>query len=134
LEIFEYSWSPKSEIAREKEPENPILMLILNREPLLANKLIDDRIEDMVKIWLIEEVEKLLSMWYDESLQSMQWIWYKETVEFLKNKISKSELIEKLKIRTHQFAKRQRTRWRKYIRDSLEKNRNKIEYLIFDVE
>ena len=43
----------------------------------------------------------------------MQGLGYKETVEYLQNKISKEEMIEKIKKETRHYAKRQLTWFRK---------------------
>ena len=59
----------------------------------------------------------------------MQGLGYKEAVEYIKNEISKEEMIEKIKMETRRYAKRQLTWFRKdkeiiWINgeDSIEKN------------
>ncbi len=118
LEIFKKTWKTKTELALQKQPDFPILMITLWRERNDTNKKIDNRIEEMLKIWLIDEVIFLLDKGYDRTLQSMQGIWYKEIVWYLYNEYDLSVAVDLLKINTHHYAKRQRTWFRRYIRDA----------------
>ena len=69
----------------------------------------------MFQEWLIEEVEWLLKQWYKPELQSMQGIGYKEIVGYLQGEYTKEKAEEILKRNTHHLAKKQRTRFRRYI-------------------
>ena len=44
----------------------------------------------------------------------MQGLGYKEVVEYLEGKLTKEEMIEKIKMETRRYAKRQLTWFRKY--------------------
>ena len=61
----------------------------------------------------------------------MQGIGYKETVEYLEGMYDKKTLIEKIQITTHRLAKRQRTRFRRYITDSHIQTTKQIEHLLY---
>ena len=61
---------------------------------------------------LIEEVEALTKK-YEEFPTAMQGLGYKEVVSYLKKEITKEEMIEKLKMETRRYAKRQLTWFRK---------------------
>lgn len=143
LEIFEKTWQPKSQIAKENPVKWPIVMIGLWRETQDTNELIKKRVYEMIDNWLIEETQMLLSKWYTPNLQSMQGIGYKETVAYLANNnllpkeiiapellfweqhiITKSQLIDAITLHTQQYAKRQRTWFRRYIQD-WEKNPKK---------
>ncbi len=76
---------------------------------------INKRVDIMIESGLIEEVQNLLKK-YKEFPTSMQAIGYKEIVEYLQNKISKDEAIEKIKQETRRYAKRQIT-WFKRIQN-----------------
>ena len=76
---------------------------------------INKRVDIMIESGLIEEVQKLLKK-YKEFPTSMQAIGYKEIVEYLQNKITKDEAIEKIKQETRRYAKRQIT-WFKRIQN-----------------
>ena len=73
---------------------------------------IENRVDMMIEEGLIEEVKGLLEK-YNQFPTAMQGLGYKETVEYLQNKISKEEMIEKIKKETRHYAKRQLTWFRK---------------------
>ena len=50
---------------------------------------------------------------YTEFPTAMQGLGYKEVVEYLQGKISEQEMIEKIKMETRRYAKRQLTWFRK---------------------
>lgn len=133
LEIFHTTGKPKSEIMIANPVKWPILMIWLRRSKEDSNKLIDTRIQQMIKGWLIEETQKLVSMWYSPSLQSMQWIGYKQTVEFLDWKYDKETLIQKIQDATHYLAKKQRTRFRRYIADQKEHPKTNVTYKVYEL-
>lgn len=118
LEIYYTSGKTKTESFTAHPPKWPLLLIGLRRSKEETNKRINKRIHEMFDEWLIEEVQWLLDQWYDPNLQSMQWIWYKEVVEYLQGKINKDKCEELIKRNTHYLAKKQRTRFRRYIADA----------------
>jgi len=70
-------------------------------------KLINERVDEMVKEGLIEEVETLLKKGYDEDLPSMQGLGYRQIVGYIKGRYSKEEAIRLIKRDTRRFSKRQ---------------------------
>ena len=66
----------------------------------------------MLEQGLIEEVEGLMKK-YEKFPTAMQGLGYKEVVEYLDGEITKEEMIEKLKMETRRYAKRQLTWFRK---------------------
>ena len=70
------------------------------------------RILRVLENGLIDEVESLLKE-YKEFPTAMQGLGYKEVVWYLQNKITKEEMIEKIKMETRRYAKRQLTWFRK---------------------
>jgi tRNA dimethylallyltransferase len=131
LEIYKKTWKTKTESYLQSEPKRPILMIWLRREKEDTNKRIDIRIKEMIKSWLIEEVRWLLKKWYWQELQSMQWIGYKETIEYLEWKYNLDQLEENLRKNTHYLAKKQRTRFRRYIAEWNSKLRKNIDYKLY---
>lgn len=134
LEIFFKTWKPKSQSFFQQPVERPLLMIGLWREKEDANARIDKRIDWMLANWLIQEVQNLLASWYSPDLQSMQWIGYKETIAYLQNQISLEELAHQIKTNTHHFAKRQRTRFRRYLHDSLSSPKKNVTYLNYNLD
>lgn len=74
---------------------------------------INRRVDVMLELGLIKEVKKIISK-YQNMPTAMQGLGYKEVKEFLDGNISKDEMIEKIKMETRRYAKRQIT-WFKRI-------------------
>ena len=70
------------------------------------------RVDIMLGQGLIDEVENLVKK-YSNFPTAMQGLGYKEVVEFLNKKISKEEMIDKIKQESRRYAKRQLTWFRK---------------------
>ena len=117
LEIFHKSGKTKTDTFKEKEVEQPILMIGIWRDKESTNELIAKRIQEMIKWWLVEEVKWLLDQWYSPNLQSMQGIWYKEVIWYLQWKYDIKEMESVLNKNTQHLAKKQRTWFRRYIAD-----------------
>ena len=116
LEIYNSTGKTKTELeieSRKNEPEYNYLLfgITMDREKLYER--INLRVDFMIKEGLIEEV-KALKTKYKQLPTAMQGLGYKEVVEYLENKISKEEMIEKIKQETRRYAKRQLTWFRKY--------------------
>lgn len=87
-----------------------VFAIDMDREKLYSR--IEKRVDMMVDEGLIGEVKGILEK-YNQFPTAMQGLGYKETVEYLQNKISKEEMIEKIKKETRHYAKRQLTWFRK---------------------
>ena len=133
LEIYHETWKTKSELFLHQPVKHPLLMIGLWREKEETNMLINARIKEMLKIWLVDEVEWLLNKWYDSFLQSMQWIWYKEVIGYIRWEYDHDEMEELLKKNTHYLAKKQRTRFRRYIAEWTQTPRDNVEYRVFNL-
>ena len=82
----------------------------MDREKLYDR--INKRVDIMMEQGLVQEVENLLKK-YKEFPTAMQGLGYKEVVEYLQGRITKEEMIEKVKIETRRYAKRQITWFKK---------------------
>ena len=114
LEIYEMTKIPKSEWdkrSKEIPPQIDILSFCIcyeNRDTLY--KRIDLRVDEMVNLGLRNETEFLLENGFlDKKNTASQAIGYKEYAEFLRGEISENEAIEKIKLATRHYAKRQLT-------------------------
>jgi len=87
-------------------------MFDINMERERLYERINKRVDLMLEQGLIEEVQNIWET-YQEFPTAMQGLGYKEVVEYLENKISKEEMIEKIKMETRRYAKRQFTWFRK---------------------
>lgn len=88
-----------------------IFVLNMDREKLYER--INKRVDIMIPNGLIEEVKNLLKK-YESFPTAMQGLGYKEVVEYLQNKLTKEEMIEKIKQETRRYAKRQITWFKSY--------------------
>jgi tRNA dimethylallyltransferase len=85
----------------------------LRVDPDILRVRIDRRVDEMVEAGLIAEVEGLLDRGLRDALTAQQAIGYKEIVAFLDGGCTLDDAIERIKIATHRYAKRQRTWFRK---------------------
>ena len=133
LEIFHVTWKTKTEGYIQQPVRHPLLMLWLWRDKETTNQLINARIKEMFKMWLVDEVDALLKEWYSPSLQSMQWIWYKEVVRYLQWEYNYEKMEEYLKRDTHHLAKKQRTWFRRYIAEWIQSPKENVMYKVRDL-
>ncbi len=134
LEIHEKTGLTKTDAAKEQPVQWPMLMIGLWRNREDTNKRIASRVGTMIDSWLIDEVKWLLAQWYTPELQAMQGIWYKETISYLAWELSRERLEEQIIIHTQQYAKRQRTRFRRYIDDAKNNPKQGVVYKVYELE
>lgn len=136
LEIYKATGKNKTEQEAESRlKEIPydykVFALTMNREKLYER--INKRVDIMIEKGLINEVENLLKK-YKEFPTSMQGLGYKEVRDYLQEKITKDEMIEKIKQESRRYAKRQLTWFRKNKQtiwlDSLEKIEDNINIIL----
>ena len=136
LEIFNSTGKTKTELeieSRKRKPEYNYLLFGINMDREKLYERINLRVDIMLKEGLVEEVKKLKEK-YKVLPTAMQGLGYKEIVEYLENKTSKEEMIEKTKQETRRYAKRQLTWFRKYDNliwlDGLENIQNNIQIIL----
>lgn len=88
-----------------------VFALDMDREVLYDR--INRRVDLMIEAGLIDEVKNLLQK-YDNFPTAMQGLGYKEVKEYLDGKLSKEEMIDKIKQESRRYAKRQLTWFRAY--------------------
>lgn len=72
----------------------------------------DDRVERMMSNGFLNEVKTLIANGFDENLPSMTAIGYYELCAYLRGKMTLTEAIYKIKMRTHNFIRKQATWFR----------------------
>jgi len=90
---------------------------VLNSDKEMLLKRIENRFNNMINEGAIEEVRALNALALEASLPVMKAIGVKEITAMLMSEISQDEAIEKSIIATRQYAKRQRTWFRKRMKD-----------------
>ena len=130
LEYYHQTQSPiSSHNEEQKKKESPyrFCFFVLNdeREHLYSN--IEKRVDIMMEKGLLQEVEALKDMGCTRELVSMQGLGYKELLDYLDNKCSLEEAVDKIKRETRHFAKRQLT-WFRREPDVLWVDKSEFEY------
>jgi len=113
LEIVKVRGKPLSESrGKNKSTEYDFAVVGLRRERESLNERIRARTYSMIQAGWIDEVRALEKHNYPENSPAMTGIGYKELRQYLQGEITKEMAIEKIIIRTRQYAKRQMTWFR----------------------
>ncbi len=114
LEIYKATGKTKTqqELESRQEVKYDYKVFAINMEREKLYDRINRRVDIMIDQGLIEEVENLVKK-YKEFPTAMQGLGYKEVVEYIENKVTKEEMIEKIKMETRRYAKRQITWFKK---------------------
>lgn len=116
LEIYKATGKNKTEQNKESlkngVPYNYIVFA-LNWDRQVLYDRINRRVDIMLEQGLIQEVENLILKYGENMPTAMQGLGYKEVKEYLDKKITKEEMIEKIKQETRRYAKRQLTWFKK---------------------
>ena len=135
LEIYHATGKTKTEQeieSRKKEVEYDYKVYALNWDREKLYDRINKRVDIMIEQGLIQEVEGILQK-YQKFPTAMQGLGYKEVVDYLNGIYTKEEMVEKIKMETRRYAKRQLTWFRKNkqtiwldAEDTIQKNINII--------
>lgn len=129
LEVYEVTGKPFSSQQTKGEPLFNVLQIGIKTDREKLYKKIDERVDEMIRIGLIKETKKL-SKKYSFNLPSMSGIGYFEIGQYLKNKITLDDAVQKIKYRTHQYARRQMTWFKRDERIEWVENYKETERLI----
>ena len=115
LEIYNATGKNKTEQEIEsRKNENPyeyfVFAIDMPREKLYER--INKRVDLMIENGLVEEVKNITGK-YEQLPTAIQGLGYKEVVQYLNNELSYDEMIEKIKMETRRYAKRQLTWFRR---------------------
>lgn len=115
LEIYHATGKNKTEQEiesrkNEVEFDYKVYAISWDREALYDR--INKRVDIMLEEGLVKEVEEI-SEKYNEFPTAMQGLGYKEVVQYLNKECSYEEMVEKIKMETRRYAKRQLTWFRK---------------------
>jgi len=115
LEIYKATGKNKTEQeieSRKKGVKYDYKVFAINWDRELLYERINKRVDIMIEQGLIQEVQELLKK-YTEFPTAMQGLGYKEVVEYLQGTVTREEMIEKIKMETRRYAKRQITWFKK---------------------
>ena len=115
LEVYELTGTPisayRNQTADPAEFKAIFIGLHRKRENLYAR--IEKRIDCMLEQGLVDEVSRLKEMGYTSDMNALCTVGYKEVFDYLENKFSYEQMVEKIKINSRRYAKRQMTWFRK---------------------
>ncbi len=115
LELYNQTGKTKTMLEKESRLEPPkyeyiVFAIDMEREKLYER--INKRVDIMINQGLIEEVENLVKK-YKSLPTAIQGLGYKEVISYLNGDLTKDEMIDKIKMETRRYAKRQLTWFRK---------------------
>ena len=122
LEIYDKTGIPKSQLDREsKEALGEVFVGMItidfhNRDVLYER--VDRRVDIMMSEGLLDEVRGLYDLGLLREGTAAQAIGYKEIVDHLEGKCSLDEAVERIKLSSRRYAKRQLT-WFRHERDAM---------------
>ncbi len=119
--------SDHNEQEKAKESAYNSCYFVLNDIRELLYERIDMRVDEMLKIGLVEEVKSLQSLGMKKEMVSMQGLGYKEILAYLEGEITLEEAVYLIKRDTRHFAKRQLT-WFRRESDVIWVNKNEFDY------
>ena len=116
LEIYNQTGKTKTELEIESRKNGvkydfSVFAIDMPREILYER--INKRVDIMFENGLLEEVKRLYKKYGEELYTSIQAIGYKEVIDYINGKYTKEEMVEKIKMETRRYAKRQLTWFRK---------------------
>ena len=116
LEIYHATGKTKTEMeieSKKKGVKYDYRIFVLNMEREKLYDRINKRVDIMIENGLEEEVRKIIEK-YTKFPTAMQGLGYKEIIEYFDNKITRDEAIEKIKMESRRYAKRQITWFKSY--------------------
>ena len=136
LEIYKATGKTKTQMEIESRKNGPkydfkVFAVSMDRE-LLYDR-INRRVDIMINNGLEDEVRNIIKK-YNSFPTALQGIGYKEVVEYFDGKISREEMIDKIKKESRRYAKRQLTWFRKN-KDIiwLDSNKNTIDFNVEEI-
>ena len=114
VEVIRLTGRPYSEqrIGWDKLKRAPENLYCINREVDVLNQRIHKRVDEMFSLGLIEETQILIKQGLRDNRNACQALGYRQVLDLLDGELSLESVIDKVKIKTRQFAKRQRSWFR----------------------
>ena len=116
LEIYNQTKKTKTELEIESKKNGipyEYKVFAINIERNILYERINKRVDNMIQDGLIAEVEMIYKKYGEGLFTSIQAIGYKEVLQYIKGEDTKDEMIEKIKMETRRYAKRQITWFKK---------------------
>ena len=116
LDVWMQTGKPFSSFHSNNEFELPENTLVfgMHRERQNLYDRINQRVDEMIQTGLINETKHILEMGYSKDLQPLNAVGYREMIAVLSEEMDLDTAIEKIKIQTRRYAKRQLTWFRRW--------------------
>ena len=118
LEVYELSGKPISDFKKGEETPadfNPVFIGLTRRRETLYKR-IEQRVESMIEAGLIDEVKGLRDRGWGTELNALKTVGYQEVYDFFAGELTFDEMVERIKINSRRYAKRQLTWFRRDVR------------------
>ena len=121
VEVIRLTGRPYSEqrIGWDKLKRAPENLFCINREVDVLNQRIHKRVDEMFSLGLIEETQILIKQGLRDNRNACQALGYRQVLDLLDGELSLESVVDKVKIKTRQFAKRQRSWFRNQMKCDL---------------
>ena len=121
VEVMRLTGRPYSEqrIGWDKLKRAPENLFCINREVDVLNQRIHKRVDEMFSLGLIEETQILIKQGLRDNRNACQALGYRQVLDLLDGELSLESVVDKVKIKTRQFAKRQRSWFRNQMKCDL---------------
>ena len=119
--------SEHNKMQRQNDSPYNFAYFVLNDDRNKLYNRIEDRVDEMLKLGLVEEVRRLRDMGCTADMVSMQGLGYKEILAYLDGHTTLEEAVYLIKRDTRHFAKRQLT-WFRRERDTIMLNKPDYDY------
>ena len=91
----------------------PALYLGLHLDRVKLHATADRRVDEQMRRGLVQETETLLRMGYDRALPALDGLGYRQVMQYLRGEVDLTTAVERYKIATHQYIRRQMTWFRR---------------------
>jgi tRNA dimethylallyltransferase len=125
LGIWHATGKLPSSYAPEYNPSVDYLLIFLERDRQELKKRIDDRVVEMFNAGWLAEGESLIGTPWQQFIEKKNLIGYSEIFDYVshgKDKKAYNSMLDLIRIKTRQYAKRQFTFWRKLEREIKQKS------------
>jgi len=109
VEVHRGTGAPFSRLQHKQAPPYKTLIIGLTADRAELYRRVDLRVDEMIRLGLVEEVKKLVSMGYDFNLPAMSGIGYRQIGMFLRGELTLAAAIQQIKFETHRLVRHQYT-------------------------
>lgn len=108
----------KAQLTSKNPPIRPLMMIWLRRDVSSGDELINTRIQQMMSWGFQDEVKHLIDLGYADHLSTKKPILYPIMMWYMNGEYDYDECITRMQLGDRRLAKKQRTWFRRYVRDS----------------